>query len=161
MRQRQIRLCIRHRTSPIILEGIKILGQSNKRIACLDEGILLYSTQSIWSCTLSKRITEGRRYSRPRQIRGPPLNGIYSHVREEAFSSHRSGRNSSASGPQISVCRCIEYKLNGMTVSFFTKMGPLPSGPPPRGRDVSLNDIRLLMGTGGRRRRAKYHDIST
>lgn len=38
-------------------------------------------------------------YLRPRQIRGPPLKGRYSHARPTVFSSHRSGRNSSASSP--------------------------------------------------------------
>ena len=105
-------------------------------------------------------LDEWQGYSRPRQIRGPPLNGMYSQVREDAFSSHRSGLNSSASGPQMSFRRCIEYKLKGMSVFFLTKIGPLPSGPPPRGREVSLNDNRLLMGTGGRRRRARITTLA-
>ena len=92
-------------------------------------------------------------HSRPIQILGPPLNGRNPHP--GFMVSHLSGRNSFASSPQISLRLCIT-QIEQLTVwPFLTKIGELPSAPPPLGRTVSVVAVRALFGTTGQRRRAK------
>jgi len=83
----------------------------------------------------------------PTQILGPPLKGKYPHPTRRV--SQRSGLNSSASSPYRSFRRCMEYTPYAMSVPFATKIGALPSTPPPTGRVVSLLAKRMFWGTEG------------
>jgi hypothetical protein len=93
--------------------------------------------------------SSGYGHLRPKQIRGPPLKGRKAHI-FFVSSSHRSGRNSWASVPQISVRRCMCHTDHATIMPFFTKIGDLRSGPPPVGSMVSLTAIRAFTGTGGK-----------
>lgn len=69
-------------------------------------------------------------------------------------SSQRSGRNSSASSPKTSLFRCSAWTDHRTDVPLGTRMGCLPSLPPPRGRMVSLLVVLEFVDTGVKRRRA-------
>lgn len=102
----------------------------------------------------------------PIHIRGPPLNGKYSHP--VLLPSQRSGRKSLASGPQSCPERwitCIEYTISSPA---RTQIGSSPAGPPPLGKVVSTKQRRTLTGTTGKRRNVSLmtccryvHDLSS
>lgn len=48
MRQGQVNLCIRHATTAIVFESVKVLHQANNHIACFDEGVLLWKPVSLF-----------------------------------------------------------------------------------------------------------------
>lgn len=89
---------------------------------------------------------------RPKQILGPPLNGRKPHP--GLSPSHRSGLNSSTSGPNISSRRCKAHTEYRTVVPLLTNIRSWPSGPPPTGSQVSLTAWRPLIGTVGYRRSA-------
>ena len=64
------------------------------------------------------------------------------------FPSHRSGLNSSTSGPHISALRCMTCTLYS-TVPFGIKILLFPSGPPPLGSVMSLFAQRKFHVTTG------------
>ena len=68
--------------------------------------------------------------------------------------SHREGRKSCASGPQVVLARCSVAKLVSNRVPAGAKMGVVALGPPPVGRTVSRRAMRLFWGKTGYRRRA-------
>lgn len=76
------------------------------------------------------------------------------HTHGVISSRHRSGRNSSASGPQRSLHLWRASKLTATKVPLRTKIGDLPSSPPPRGRITSLTAARLVPRATGYNRRA-------
>ena len=69
--------------------------------------------------------------------------------------SQRSGRNSSASGPNTSLFRCSPWLDHRTGVPFATSIGWLPSLPPPLGRMVSLFAVLEFVATGLKSRNAK------
>jgi hypothetical protein len=69
-------------------------------------------------------------------------------------SSHRSGRNISASIPYRSGRLCIEYTLNATALPLGMRTGAVRSGPPPVGSTVVRMVVRVLTGTEGYSRRA-------
>ena len=73
--------------------------------------------------------------------------------------SHRSGRNSLASAPNKALSRCSAWEDHRAIVPLGTRIGWLPSGPPPRGRSVSLLAFRELVATGVKRRRAECQGL--
>lgn len=81
------------------------------------------------------------------QIRGPPPKGAKLHIGRVV--SHRSGRNSSASAPQIPGSRCMRYRLQWMVSPLAIKMGNLPLVPPPAGRTVSRMQYRTVCRLTG------------
>ena len=73
-------------------------------------------------------------------------------------SFHCSGRNSSASSPQRSFRRCKAVILKKTSLPACTRIGDLPSGPPPTGNTVSrlrLESPLQLMGVAALL--GKYH----
>jgi hypothetical protein len=73
--------------------------------------------------------------------------------------SHRSGRNSSASGPNTSLLRCSEWTDHRSGVPLGTRIGCLPSLPPPRGSTVSLLQVLEFVATGEKRRSARKRGL--
>ena len=102
---------------------------------------------------------------RPKHTRGPPLKGKYpqaavtSSWNNGRSSSHRSGRNCSASSPYKSSRRCIAYTQKATFSPLRMITGDEPSGPPPVGRTVVRCAVRVFTGTDGYSRRAVRRDF--
>jgi hypothetical protein len=94
--------------------------------------------------------TSMRAKSWPRHCRGPPLKGKNAHpIPVRLLFSHLSGQNSYASCPKMLFIREFTYCEMTTSSPFLTRMGLLPSGPPPVGSMVVLVAVRLFNGTGG------------
>lgn len=77
-----------------VLQRVESLHQADDSVAGFGKGVLFW----VFMLALGMIKNGERNRLRPRQIRGPPLKGRYSHPLL-AFSSHRSGRKEWASGP--------------------------------------------------------------
>ena len=96
-------------------------------------------------------------YLLPRHSRGPPLKGRYPHFMSASSGpSHLSGRNDPASDPYRSLRRCMWYTEYATGIPSRTKIGERPSGPPPKGKVVACLQKRVLIGTGGYSRSARF-----
>ena len=56
--------------------------------------------------------------------------------------------------------RALTYCENMTTSPLLTRIGDVPSGPPPLGRIVVLRAVRLFNGTGGYKRRPGIKELA-
>ena len=134
------------------LNGTKSLEESEQSVGDLSKGELLAQTDPRPAAKGDVLPTERATVSNP-QVQ-PSLLLMMNTYLTRRLESHRSGRNSSASGPNTSLFRCSPWLVHRTGVPFGTRIGWLPSLPPPRGRMVSLLDVLEFVATGLKRRNA-------